>query len=141
MSKHGRVTVHDLRSALKEHGEDANAIWSAWGQSSNRLSKAGLLAALVIARRTSPEKADEFARLVRSGENMASDHPAAALRDFVFVRYTASSTGSMDDLAQRALSAFDAFVAGRVVKNLKTNAEVVERYMRPWRRVATSGKP
>ena len=133
MSKHGRVTVHDLRDALKEHGEEAYAVWEAWGQTSNRLSKAGLLAALVITMRTSPEKTIEFTKLVRSGENMTSDHPAAALRDFVFVRYTPLSTGSMNDLAQRTLTAFEAFVDGRPVKNLKTNAEVLEKYLRPWR--------
>lgn len=127
-----RYTVHDLRDAIAEHGADALAVWVAFGSSASRIVKTSVLAALAIAYRTNPAKVLEFVALVRSGESMTADHPAAALRNHVLMHYVPTGAASMNDLSLRTFAAFDAYATGRTVKQLKCSTGARAKYLRPW---------
>jgi hypothetical protein len=128
------LTVHDLRAAYNEHYADVSAVHAAFSRAHGRLTKGAMMGALAIIHRTMPSQVIEFAEMVRTGESMAADHPAASLRNFILINYVATGSTSMDDLALRTFAAFDAFAHGRPMKQLKRSESARAKYLAPWRR-------
>lgn len=130
----GKLTVHDLRDAFKEHGDDMRAVLDALGPGHDRLTNAAMVGALVVAHRTEPDKVVLFTKLLRVGAGLTETHPALALRNFLTLSYTSKHGQSRDDLVTRTLTAFDAYVVGREIKRLHGNMAAREKYLKPWKK-------
>ena len=131
-----RATVHILRSAMLEHGDDTDAVIAVSGIT-GRLKNAAVIAPLVITHRTLPSQTIEFAECFASGAEMAAGHPALALRNFVLVQYAkGGSPAARNDLAMRTFSAFDAFARGVDRSFVKRSDAAFARYTAPWRKSA-----
>lgn len=128
------VTVYELRAALREHGEDMQAVLSTLGVNHDRLSSAAMVGSLICAHRTRPERTTEFCRLLRSGAGMDEGHPVLALRNFVTLKHTsAGGSSAREDLSLKTFAAMEAFEAGRKVSLLRGGVGQRAKYLAPWR--------
>jgi hypothetical protein len=136
---HGvRQTAWTLRADVAAHGPALAALHDALVCSHvARLTAAAVVASLAVAWRTEPERAVEFAAHLRTGENLGAGHPALALRNYLLSRSSMQGGGAArDDLSLRTFGAFDAYVRGASMKQLKANEGARDRYIAGWKRSA-----
>lgn len=128
-----KLTVADLREAIRVHGDSARSILGIeCGRNHDRITQAPSNGVLTIMHRIYPEKSLEFSKLLRSGLGMHERHPVHVLRQFVLLRYRPDGGTARDDLADRTFSAFDAFRRGsdRHIVRASSNAraEAIEQW-------------
>jgi hypothetical protein len=126
-----RLTADRLRSAIRDHGAAATAIWSAVGtvHQTLRAFPAAVTGSLVVSWHSQPERACEFALMLRTGENLSKFHPALMLRNFIISRVNNSGLGGQGALVSRTFAAFDAFVRGGLLQVLKANDGARDKYV------------
>lgn len=125
--------VHDLRVAVADHKEDVFAILEVLSKQRDSLSgSAALVGSLAIARKTQPEKVDEFVSLLRSGALLTEGHPALVLRNHIAFRSVTGGSVARDDLSLRTFAAFDAFVRGESRSQLKRSETARKQYIAAW---------
>jgi hypothetical protein len=128
--------VHDLRVAVADHKENVFAILEVLSKQRDSLSgSAALVGSLAIARKTQPEKVDEFVSLLRSGALLTEGHPALVLRNHIGFRSATAATGgsdARDDISLRTFAAFDAFVRGESRSQLKRSETARKQYIAAW---------
>lgn len=132
VGKRGRISVHELRLSLADHGADAAAVLALLGKRHDRIGQAPLVAALTIVHKVFPSEVNAFAELVHKGSDLPDRHPALALRNFVLVNYRITKDNAREDLACRTFSAFEAYQAGTERLFVKKNTAAKERYAKLW---------
>ncbi len=142
LSGHGpKITVTYLRAAWAEHGADVRAVLDALvnGAGHGRLTNAAVTGSLAIAHRTRPAQVAEFCGLLRTGANLAENHPALLLRNHVTVQYVSGGATARDELSSRTFGMLDAFVRGETRARVQRSDATRATYLLPWRRVETKG--
>jgi hypothetical protein len=129
-----RSDVHALRAAKAEHLTNVNALVEILASKHDRLSNAALVGSLAVARRTCPDRVDEFAALLRSGASLPEGSPVLALRNHLTLQYDGSGGQAREDLSLRTFAALDAFVRGETRVQLKRSETARARYLAPWRK-------
>lgn len=132
-----KLTPQQLRSALAMHGAAMDAIHGAlMGCHMAGISAAPVAASLVIAWKTAPDVAAEFASMLRTGESLGPMHPALLLRNFLIARSGRGALAGVarDDVSLRTFSALDSFARGAEVKFVKASVSARDRYVAAWKR-------
>jgi len=127
-----RVVYKMLDHSDTVHGEAMRALYPILVGSTIRISSAGVFGPLIIAWASNPTGAIEFARMIQSGENLPAHHPALTLRNYLFSRVATHGSVSRLDIALRTFAAFDAYVRGDELKQLKINIGARDRYVDAW---------
>lgn len=128
-----------LRESMAAYGQGMEAIHSALaGGHVAGICSAPVIAPLVVAWKTEPDRTVAFATALRTGENLGPRHPALLLRNFLLTRGGRGLSGGAhrDEVALRTFSALDAFIRGADLKFIRTNESARTRYVGAWKRAA-----
>lgn len=140
LSSSGRISVFELREARKTHGASLAAVLDAMCRDHySRVTPAPVVGSLVITHAVYPVATIEFARMLKTGENLTENHPALVLRNFLMVRPGSSGTDVREDVSLKTFAAFAAFVDGRPLRRLLQNTTARDYYVAEWKRKRANG--
>ena len=124
-----------LRSACKVHGEAVAAMCEVFGRGNKRiLMPASSIGMLLITHRVYPAETTKFAIGVKMGEGLSAGDPRLTFRNYLIgIRGNPGGGTIRDDVAQRTLSAFDAYLRGDSMKLVKANATARDKFVAAWK--------
>ena len=127
-----RVVYEMLDKSDTVHGEAMRALYPILVGSTIRIASAGVFGPLIVIWASNPTGAVEFAGMIQSGENLPAYHPALTLRNYLFSRVAMHGSVSRLDTALRVFAAFDAYVRGDDLKQLKPSMGARDRSVDAW---------
>lgn len=135
-----RVTAEMLDRSERAHGDAMRALTPILFGSTIRVGSAPVVGSLMVAWRSTPARAVEFAEMLKTGENLPAHHPALALRNFLFTRVGVLEGAHRVDISRRTFTAFAAFERGVTLQKLYATDAASTHYVAEWSRVVREGR-